>query len=133
MKRKAVMVGALLTALIMLTTIVAAPAIASPLMSDPIITVRIVNLPENVVFADILIKIDENDPNFTVVNEGNLALFGLDAQAGIVGFNNNGFMSFTFHYLNAAAEIRVAEIRDHDDNFLGQNVRFGGCWRQFGD
>jgi len=46
--------------------------------------VRITNLPENAVFADILIRINERDPNFTAVNEYNLALFGLDAHAGNV-------------------------------------------------
>ncbi|MCL2368437.1 MAG: hypothetical protein FWC72_05525 [Oscillospiraceae bacterium] len=61
------------------------------------------NLPEGAVFADLLIRIEQDDPNFVHINEGNLARFGLDAQAEIVGFNADGFMSFTFHYRDADA------------------------------
>ena len=125
MKRKAVIVGTLLIAFIVLTVLTPMPAIASYPGLGRSMTIGITNLPENAVFADILIKINENDPNFAAVNESNLALFGLGSQAGIVGFNNNGFMSFTFHYRNAAAEIRAAEIRRVDGTLRGHYVRFG--------
>ena len=127
MKKQICMVGALLTTLITLITLMPVPAIASPQYAplSRVMTIEIANLPRNAVFADILIRINERDPNFTAVNEGNLALFGLDAHAEIVGFNDNGFRSFTFHYRDAVAEIRAVEIRFLDGTLWGHNVHFG--------
>jgi len=90
---------------------VSSPALANGPPPPPWLNVELRNLPENAVFADILIEIGEGDPNFIHVNEGNLARFGLYAQAEIVGLNVDGFMSFTFHYRDAAAEIYIDEHR----------------------
>jgi hypothetical protein len=117
------MVGALLTLVTVLFILADVPtATASHPPTPQYMAIRIENLPENAVFADILIRIDERDPNFTAVNVDNLALFGLDVSAEIVGFNDNGFMSFTFHYIDASAEIYFSESRRF---FWAQAVRFG--------
>lgn len=73
----------------------------------PWLSVRVTNLPREAVYADILIRIDETDANFTHINESNLELFGLSIQSEIVGLNIDGFMSFTFHYRDAAADIYI--------------------------
>jgi len=120
-KKQICMVGALLSVLTMLSVLPAAPTVLASHPTPPSsMFIMIGNSPENAVFADILIRINERDPNFTAVNEDNLALFGLDTHAEIVGFNDNGFMSFTFHYIDASAEIYLSKSR------MGINVHFDG-------
>ena len=95
--------------LIVFMPLVATPVAASSPPTPSNMRILIKNPPRVAVFADILIRINERDLNFTAVNEYNLALFGLNAQSEIVGFNDNGFRSFTFHYRDATSDIRLGE------------------------
>ncbi|MCL2200749.1 MAG: hypothetical protein FWB75_02195 [Oscillospiraceae bacterium] len=109
MKRQVIMAAVLITVMIISAVFPLLTAMASVPPTPGEMSVGIENPPENAVFADILIRINERDPNFTDVNEDNLVLFGLDNQAGIVGFNDGGFRSFTFHYNGASSEIHLSE------------------------
>ena len=105
------------------------PVLANSPPPPPWLRVQVANPPENAVFVDILIKIDDADSNFTPVNEHNLDLFGLSVQAEIVGLSVNGFMSFTFHYNDAAADIEILEQG---------SITFGrgdgrSVWQQYND
>jgi len=112
------------------------PVLANGPPPPPWLEIDVRNLPEDAIFADILIRIGEVDPNFIGVNKNNLSLFGLSAQAEIVGFNANGFMSFTFHYRDAVAEIYTDEhkvVFARGEWFRELEGQFGDLRRNYSD
>ena len=110
-----ILIRLLASILIILAVIsVPAPVPANGPPPPPFLNVSLRRVPAGAAFADILIKIDESDPNFTYVNEGNLELLGLSVDAEIVGFNADGFMSFTFHYNDAFSDIRIRREQHHN-------------------
>ena len=78
----------------------------SPAPADHL-RISIINKPENIVFVDLLIKIDSNDENYVSLNKQNLELNEFTNDAEILTFNDLGFESFTFHYKNANSNIKL--------------------------
>lgn len=54
-------------------------------------------LPENAVYMDMLIYMDENDEAYTSFNEENMKQYSFDTQA-IAEYNSEGFISMSCHY-----------------------------------
>ncbi len=77
----------------------------APMPADRL-TIKVSNLPENAVYADIMIKIDENDSNYVDFQPNKFADRYLKAKQ-IVDYKENGFRSFTFHYKEAKADIKL--------------------------
>lgn len=78
------------------------------------LTVVLSNLPENAVYADLLIKIDEKDPEFTDFQPNDFADSAEKAKK-IVDYSADGFRSFTFHYKDSKSNIKIK--RDYDNNY----------------
>ena len=95
--------------IILLSCIFCTPVLANAAAPTEHITIKLTNIPDNVVYADLLIKIDENDENFSEINRLSLDENGLFDEAQIVTYNDNGFRSFTFHYHNAKSNIKINE------------------------
>ena len=70
--------------------------------------VNITNLPEEAVYADLLIRIDENDPNYTPFQS---SFLGEDEAllADIIDYSEDGYSSFTLHYKNSATYNKIEE------------------------
>lgn len=77
--------------------------------------VYISNVPEEAVYADLLIKIDENDPKYTPFQASGLGddkvLLG-----EIADYFEDGYSSFTLHYKNAASNNKI-EKEFYSDNY----------------
>lgn len=60
----------------------------------------VTNADSNVTNTDILIKINNDSPNYTDFNTSNSNAQGFDSSAQIVTYNQDGYMSLSFHYKN---------------------------------
>lgn len=69
--------------------------------------VSITNLPENAAFADLLIPIGLNDPNYAKMNRKALTSNKLSATAQIVTYAEAGYRSYTFHYKDSFSAINL--------------------------
>ena len=86
----------------------------APMPADSL-TVEISNIPDGAVYADLLIKIDQDDPNYIDAQKsayGNTA----DVPQEIANYCEDGFRSFTLHYANAKSNIKL-EKHSYDDSY----------------
>jgi hypothetical protein len=72
------------------------------------ISVEITNNPEASVYADLLIQINPESVEYTVFNDTNGQLFDIYYDSPIAQYTENGFASFTFHYLGSVSNIVLA-------------------------
>ena len=77
-----------------------APAPANHLM------VVLSNLPDDAVYADLLVRISQDDPNFVDFQSNNYA-DSVSKSSEIVSYSDDSFYSFTFHYKDAKSSIRI--------------------------
>ena len=82
-----------------------APAPANSLI------VVISDLPEGAVYAELLIKIDTDDANYTDFNPNAFA-DGASSVRQIVDYSTDGYRSFSFHYKNAQSNIKLEAYYD---------------------
>ena len=85
----------------------ALPASANAPGPAAYLTVTLSNLPDNAVYADLLIRISPDDPNFAET-QSNDYLNADSKSTEIVDYSEDGFRSFTFHYKNARSNIKIA-------------------------
>lgn len=77
------------------------------------LTAILSNLPDNAVYADLLIKIDENDPQY-VDFQPNAFVHTASGARELVAYSKDGFRSFTFHYKDAKSNIRISHYYNYD-------------------
>lgn len=107
MKKSSRLLALLLTLILMLPLIPLEASANSP-PPLPYYMFQIRNLPVNAVYVDLLIPLDKSDESYVEADSGKLPEdFSPDAE--IVNYFEEGFRSYTFHYLNAAADISVDE------------------------
>lgn len=82
-----------------------APAPANHLM------VVLSNLPDDAVYADLLIRISQDDPNFVDFQSNNYS-DSVSKSSEIVSYSDDSFYSFTFHYKDAKSSIRIEPYYD---------------------
>lgn len=70
------------------------------------LSIYITNLPEEAVYADLLIKISNDDPNYIDFQE---SVYGDDKSLvkEIDNYSKDGYRSFTLHYKNAKSNITI--------------------------
>lgn len=66
------------------------------------------NRPYRTVYMDLLIRLPEEDPNYTPLNEGNIPT-GFAPDAGILTYRDGEYCSYTFHYRDAVSNIELSE------------------------
>ncbi|MCL1866117.1 MAG: hypothetical protein FWF82_01765 [Oscillospiraceae bacterium] len=71
----------------------------------PCILLIVKNVPEDAVYADMLIKINPDSSEYVDFNSVNGELFEIPDDSPIALFNQDGFMSFTFHYKDSLSEM----------------------------
>ncbi len=81
------------------------------------LTVVLSNIPDNAMYADLLIKIDKNDDNYIDFQTNNL-VDSVSKAKSIVDYSEDSFYSFTFHYKNSKSSIK---IEHHYDNLYSVN------------
>ena len=95
--------------------------------------VNITNLPEEAVYADLLIRIDENDPNYTPFQPSDL---GEDEAllADIIDYSEDGYSSFTLHYKNAVSNNKINKYYD-DEYYVTfcYGYGYGSVYSQYTD
>lgn len=65
-------------------------------------TVYLQDLPEGAAYVDLLVKLKEDDPNYSPLEAGNLpGSFAEDAE--ILSYHKSGYRSYTFHYAGAGS------------------------------
>lgn len=80
-------------------------------------------IPEETTYIDLLIPIKLNDENYTPLNKSNGEKFGISQNSEIVNYNENGYMSYTFHYKNSISNIEPYYFVDFscDTNVYEEN------------
>ncbi len=70
------------------------------------LSIYITNLPNNAVYADLLIKISKDDPNYI---DFQTSIYGDDKSLvkEINDYSKDGYRSFTLHYKNAKSNIEI--------------------------
>ena len=77
----------------------------SPMPADHL-SVRVNNVPAEAKYADLLIRLPEDDPNY-VSFQSNGPVQEPSQAAQLVNYCEDGFRSFTFHYRNAASDFQL--------------------------
>ena len=86
-------------------------ALANGPVAAPWLSFELLDLPKDVAYVDILIKISPNESKFTSINMQNLEELGFMPESDIVLYDVDGFRSFTFHYKDAVSSIDVYKDR----------------------
>lgn len=70
------------------------------------LTINLTDLPENAVYADLLIKIDQNDSKYVDFQH---SAYGNDKNQikEIADYSRDGFVSYTIHYNNAQSNVKI--------------------------
>lgn len=79
----------------------------APMPADHL-TVELSDLPSDAVYADLLIKIDESDANYTSFQSNDFA-DDVEQVRRIAEYSVDGYRSFTFHYKNAKSNIELEQ------------------------
>ena len=76
-------------------------------------------LPDNAVYMDMLISMDENDEAYTSFNEENMKQYSFDTKA-IADYNNGGFVSMSYHYSDNFTRMEIQpDVRgDYINSFV---------------
>lgn len=97
------------------------------------LVVESIGLPEEAVYMDMLISMDENDEAYTSFNEENMKQYSFDTKA-IADYNSEGFVSMSYHYKDNFTRMEIQpDVRgDYHNSFtlfrdtdgsLGQSPR----------
>ncbi|MDR0294669.1 MAG: hypothetical protein LBH91_00515 [Prevotellaceae bacterium] len=95
------------------------------------ITAEITNNPEASVYADLLIQINPESAEYTDFNESNGQLFDISYNSAIAQYAENGFASFTFHYLGSASNIVLSSNANGSDYLYADFTRIANDDSQF--
>jgi len=68
-------------------------------------------------YADILIKLSDNDSNYVAFNSNYGEDLDISPSSEIVQYNEDGFMSYTFHFNGA-----ISESKMNEDGFINRNI-----------
>lgn len=90
------------------------------------LTVVLSNLPKDAVYADLLIRISEEDPNF-VDFQPNFYSAAISKSSEIVRYSDGGFYSFTFHYKDSQSDIKI----EHYDGLYYVSFAKGFEYQQY--
>lgn len=100
------MVKKILIVLILLSLMIISVSANGPL-SQTYLHVRIINIPEDAYYADLLIETNETDKSYSELEVDNTDKFEISEDSEIVKYNKDGYRSFTFHYKNAQSMIKI--------------------------
>ncbi|MCM1316055.1 MAG: hypothetical protein NC205_03300 [Prevotella sp.] len=89
--------------------------------------VKSYNLPEEAVYMDMLISMNENDESYTVFNEENMKQYNFDARV-LSSYNKEGFISMSCHYNNNFTKMKILDNNTgsyHNSFVLDKNSNGG--------
>lgn len=86
---------------------------------SPWYDITVANLPEGTVYVDLLIPLPKSDPMYTELVETNLPE-GFPVHAEIIGYAEDDFRSYTFHYRDALSMMVPRE--KNVISFFGEDV-----------
>lgn len=87
------------------------PVFANAPMPADHLTVVLSNLPDDAVYVDLLVKINQDDPNFMDFQSNNYS-DSVSKSSEIVSYSDGSFYSFTFHYKNSKSNIKIEHYYD---------------------
>ena len=88
------------------------PVFANAPMPADHLTVVLSNLPDDAVYVDLLVKINQDDPNFVDFQSNNYS-DSVSKSSEIVSYSDGSFYSFTFHYKNSKSNIKIEHYYDN--------------------
>ena len=89
----------------------ALPVFANAPMPADHLKVVLSNLPDDAVYVDLLVKINQDDPNFVDFQSNNYS-DSVSKASEIVSYSDGSFYSFTFHYKNSKSNIKIEHYYD---------------------
>ena len=89
----------------------ALPVFANAPMPADHLTVVLSYLPDDAVYVDLLVKINQDDPNFVDFQSNNYS-DSVSKSSEIVSYSDGSFYSFTFHYKNSKSNIKIEHYYD---------------------
>lgn len=99
-------ITALLIAVVCLFSFLPVTVKANSPPPAPYYVFKLSDLPKGTVYVDLLIILPERDPGYVALEKSNLPE-GFSHESEIIGFCEDDFRSYTFHYKNAKSIIRV--------------------------
>ncbi len=82
-------------------------------------TVEISNRPEEAVYADLLLPMDASHEWYADFNEKATEDYGLDRNCQLAAYEEDGFVSYTFHFACASSEM---DLRSNAENYSPGNI-----------
>lgn len=89
--------------------------------------VKSYNLPEEAVYMDMLISMNEDDEFYTIFNEENMKQYIFDARV-LSSYNKDGFISMSCHYNNNFTKMKILDNNTgsyHNSFVLDKNSNGG--------
>lgn len=89
--------------------------------------VKSYNLPEEAVYMDMLISMNEDDEFYTIFNEKNMKQYIFDARV-LSSYNKDGFISMSCHYNNNFTKMKILDNNTgsyHNSFVLDKNSNGG--------
>ena len=100
-----------------------------PAMADNIVC-TINNKPDQAACADLLIQLPKSSANYTSFNTENGTRFKIQQSAPIVTYDEDGYVSYAFHYKNASCDFKLRDpLSDGNEDYfqitlVSDNVQF---------
>lgn len=91
----------------------------------------VTNYPDEAVYVDLLIKMDESNEHYLAFNESMGKEYGITKESEIVSYEKNGYVSYAFHFANASCDIELEKDKynsfatNRDDfNYIYNKCRY---------
>ena len=89
-------------------------------------------LPDNAVYMDMLISMDENDEAYTPFNKENMKQYSFDTKT-IADYNSEGFVSMSYHYKDNLTRMKIqTDVRgDYINSFTLKRRSDGNIYSNY--
>lgn len=73
-------------------------------------------VPDGAVYIDLLMPIPSDNEAYTEINQPNADTYGFSNDSEIVKYNQDGFVSYTFHIIDASSDLTISDSIDYNSS-----------------
>lgn len=86
------------------------------------ITIHLTQLSDDAYYVDLLVKITDSDAVYTTFNSENAERNGFNENDCYVGYENEGYISYSLHFTNADNDMKIDKYKsDYSENIRADN------------
>ena len=73
-------------------------------------------VPDGAVYIDLLMPIPSDNEAYIEINQTNADTYGFSKDSEIVKYNQDGFVSYTFHIIDASSDLTISDSIDYNSS-----------------